>query len=409
MLEFLELEETVGRAWHRLVGDTSSWPRHPNHAVRLTEIKPQLAVCFRAFGGEGTLQIQNSRPKTSLHRLRLRQVVGLGEERCDHAYWDVSAVHLPAVVDMFDHTDLNRDLYFWLAAYIATAPTYVDMPQDAALADIARIELGRATAACVIEAFPGMQERYVRLSLAVLACRRRGKLPFVESEVERFVQTALSSPFDQPLADRVRPAFKGAPAGYLPMLPVPIWPDFKHLSNGGASNREDLPSEGDGPQTASRPSQEARRTKDADDRKRDPFILNRFEKILAMAEMVNVDRPTDDREDEDARASDELDEITLSETRERPKSKFHFDLDLSPEAVDPTRITGEFTYSEWNYRKRAYLEDHCRVVAGPAVEADDRIISSDQTVVRKVRRQFETLRPKKRNPTSAVGRRRAGR
>jgi nitric oxide reductase NorD protein len=27
--------------------------------------------------------------------------------------------------------------------------------------------------------------------------------------------------------------------------------------------------------------------------KRDPFILNRFEKILAMAEMVNVGRPSD--------------------------------------------------------------------------------------------------------------------
>ena len=87
------------------------------------------------------------------------------------------------------------------------------MPQDAALADIARIELSRATAACVIEAFPGMKERYVRLSLAILACRRRGKLPFVESEIERLVQAVLSSPLDQPLADSVRPAFRAAPVG----------------------------------------------------------------------------------------------------------------------------------------------------------------------------------------------------
>ncbi|MFB2606719.1 protein norD, partial [Rhizobium phaseoli] len=121
MLEFLELEETVGRAWHRLVGDTRSWPRHPQHAVKLADIRSQLSVCFRAFGGEPTLQIQKSRRQSSSHRLRFRQVVGLGEERSDHPTWDGSALHLPASIDIFDDERLNRDLYFWLAAYIAVA------------------------------------------------------------------------------------------------------------------------------------------------------------------------------------------------------------------------------------------------------------------------------------------------
>ncbi len=30
MLDFLELEETVGRAWHRLVGATGTYHRMPN-------------------------------------------------------------------------------------------------------------------------------------------------------------------------------------------------------------------------------------------------------------------------------------------------------------------------------------------------------------------------------------------
>src|SRR5690348_9773666 len=100
MLEFLELEETVGRAWHRLVGDTSSWPHHPAAAVHLAELRQQLAVCFRAFGGDATLQIQRARQKTSMHRLRLRQVIGLGEERSDHPTWDGTAIHLPAAIDL---------------------------------------------------------------------------------------------------------------------------------------------------------------------------------------------------------------------------------------------------------------------------------------------------------------------
>ena len=30
MLDFLELEETVGRAWHRLVGQAASYPSYPD-------------------------------------------------------------------------------------------------------------------------------------------------------------------------------------------------------------------------------------------------------------------------------------------------------------------------------------------------------------------------------------------
>ncbi len=394
MLEFLELEETVGRAWHRIVGDTSSWPRHPAHAVCLADLKSQLAVCFRAFGGGSTLQIQKSRQKTSLHRLRLRQVVGLGEERTDHPTWDGSAIHLPAVIDLFEDRSLNRELYFWLAAYVAVAPEPGRTTSDPALADIAGIEAGRRNSALVVAIFPGMRERYARLAHAILACRTRGKLPRVERRIEEFVRTALSFPLEYSLPGNSRPAIDTAPPGYLPMLSLPIWPDFAGKAECEPSDRDDLPSEGNNGK-ADRSPHEAKRKKDASDRKRDPFILNRFEKILAMAEMVNVDRPTDDREDEDSSAAEELDEITLSETKERPKSKFHFDLDLSPEAFDPSRIQAELTYPEWNFRKREYLQDHCRVVVAIASEEDEKPIATDQAVVRKVRRQFETLRPKR--------------
>ena len=43
MLDFLELEETVGRAWHRLVGGTASYPVHAEHAVSLAEIRSRIA------------------------------------------------------------------------------------------------------------------------------------------------------------------------------------------------------------------------------------------------------------------------------------------------------------------------------------------------------------------------------
>ncbi len=395
MLEFLELEETVGRAWHRFVGDTNSWPRHPDQSVRLADIRSQLAVCFRAFGGEATLQIQKSRQKTSSHRLRLRQVIGLGEERSDHPTWDNSAIHLPAVIEIFDDRELNHDLYFWLAAYVAIAVAPDRASSDPALRDIARIEAGRRNSRAVTEALPGMRSRYVRLSRALVSCRERGRLPSVEARIETFAMAALSVPIEHDLPHDARPEIKASPAGYLPMLPIPLWADFCGSADCRNSDRDDLPSDMSQRDAAEKPSHEAKRSKDADDRKRDPFILNRFEKILAMAEMVNVDRPSDDREDDDPSAADELDDITLSETKERPRSKFHFDLDLSPEAVDPSRIHGEFVYPEWNYRKQEYLPDHCRVVLGTAADAGQTAPASDQSIIRKVKKQFETLRPKR--------------
>ncbi|TGP37364.1 protein norD, partial [bacterium M00.F.Ca.ET.228.01.1.1] len=101
-----------------------------------------------------------------------------------------------------------------------------------------------------------------------------------------------------------------------------------------------------------------------DDRKEDrsPFILNRFEKILAMAEMVNVDRPADDSDDHDAKAAEDLDDMTLGERKGRPASRFRFDLDLPPEALDRTPLTAERTYPEWDFRSGTYLPDHCRVL-----------------------------------------------
>ena len=76
--------------------------------------------------------------------------------------------------------------------------------------------------------------------------------------------------------------------------------------------------------------------------RRDPFVLNRFEKILAMAEMVNVDRPSDDSEDEDAqKAADDLEEITLSRRSGKPASRLKFDLDLPPEALDASRLNAD--------------------------------------------------------------------
>ncbi|MDU1665232.1 MAG: VWA domain-containing protein, partial [Bradyrhizobium sp.] len=181
------------------------------------------------------------------------------------------------------------------------------------------------------------------------------------------------------------------------LLPCPLWGDCWSRA-AVAAGRDDEETQAPGEQASAPDTRKrfARREREEAPR-RDPFILNRFEKILAMAEMVNVDRPSDDTDDDDARkAADDLDELAISRRKGRPASKLKFDLDLPPEAIDAARLSSGRLYPEWNYRSGAYLPDHCRVVTGDAAETGDTWTpdAAMRRRIRSVRRRFETLRPR---------------
>ena len=396
MFEFLELEETVGKFWHRLVGSTSSLPRYPDHAATFDEVKPFLATCFRGFGGEATAQLGPAHARTSQHRLRLRQLVGLGEEKAAWASRDAGAVMLPPTVELFPDRNLNRDLYVWLAAYMATMPLVAVDAYDPLTADIQALNAARKGAARVLREFPGLASRYRALCAAMLAERGRGVLPPVERLVENRIVSMLSAGAGYPDVNPPSIFPRSAPPGYQRMLAVPLWPVY-------APRREVRSDEADDDSQTSAANAldgsgrfQAERETSRTTTDRSPFILNRFEKILAMAEMVNVDRPTDDKDDADKDAAKDLDEIRLGRRKERPSSKFRFDLDLPPEAVDSSSIEGETTYPEWNYRKGEYMPSYCRVVCGTAaVDVEDVTRSEEEkSLIRRVRKQFEILRPK---------------
>lgn len=398
MPAFLELEETVGRFWHRFAGDTRSWPRHAAAAVTLEEVGPVLAVCFRAFGGEATVQLVSAQARTSAHRLRLRQWIGLGEEKLAQPSRDPAAVRLPPVLDLLPLAELNRDLYVWLAAAMAVMPLAPIFEADPLRRDLAVLAHAERLTADVLAAFPGLALRHRRLCAALLAERRRGSLPRVEAEIEARVVALLMRGADLPDDACRAPLPQAAPAGYLPMLPVPLWPEPEIFAESPRRGDVDDPAATDGRQTEDGGRHAARRESTAKRQEdRAPFILNRFEKILSMAEMVDVDRPGDDGDEHDPAGADELDELTLGEKKGRPASRFRFDLDLPPEALDDGALVATLTYPEWDWRRGALMKDHCRVVAGPAPEAEVEATPSPATakLVRRVRRQFEMLRPRR--------------
>lgn len=394
MLDFLELEETVGRFWHKLVGETASLPHHPQAAVTLSAIAPTLAVCFRGFGGEPGVKIVPARGRAASHRLNLRQRVGLGEERLAQPLRTPDSLQLPAEIALFPEAELNRELYVWLAACMAAMAPRPAIESDPLRRDLALIAAAGRLVRDVLAAFPGLAPVYRRLSAATLAARRRSGLPTTEARVEALIRAQLCG---EAVDIQAASWPDKAPPGYLPALGVPLWP----LSSAATPTRTRRRDE-DQPPPASTPAQEqmksyaAGRDETAEEwRERSPFILNRFEKILAMSEMVAVDRPSDDSEEHDPEAADELDDMVLSERKGRPASRFRFDLDLPPEALDEAALAGPLTYPEWDFRSASYREDHCRVLATTARQelAPPAQDAATRALVRQVRRQFEALRP----------------
>ncbi|WP_460451085.1 nitric oxide reductase activation protein NorD [Alsobacter sp. SYSU BS001988] len=404
MLDFLELEETVGKAWHRLVGGAATYPRHPDAAVALADLRGPLAVMFRGFGGEPGVQLAGTAARKFGHRLGWRQRIGVGEERLEQPGRDDATLFLPETIALFPDAALNRSLYFWLAAWFSVAPVASIEETDPLRRDLVALRRARTATLATLAAFPGLAGDHARLCAAMAAARPVRPMPPREREVEAVVMAALGADAPPPGAvwDAVvhgGPLPSKAPAGYQPFLPCPLWGDawLREAAPGGKDADEAGTAAAHAPPETRK--RFAVREQTGEERgERDPLVLNRFEKILAMAEMINVDRPPDEDEDEDAeKAADDLDELTVGQRTGKPASKLKFDLDLPPEAVDDAPLTAELTYPEWDYRRAAYLPDHCRVLAWRASEQGETWEPDEATRrrIRQVRRQFEALRPRR--------------
>ncbi|MTW16014.1 VWA domain-containing protein [Rhodoplanes serenus] len=403
MLDFLELEETVGRAWHRLVGGAASYPSHPEAAATLAEMRGPLAVMFRGLGGAPGVQLAGAGARRSGHRLGWRQRIGLGEERLEQPGRDTATLFLPERIALYPDATLNRALYRWLAAWFATVPVVTLVETDPLRRDLRLLRRARETVAVTLGRFPGLAAPYQHLCVATAAARPVRSLPAIEREMERIVLALLG--IGDPPTGLLWSAVAGrgpidgvsAPVGYLPLLPCPLWGDAWARDAGTVRDQTDEAAEAGALAAPELRKRFAVRQDEDQNRKREPFALNRFEKILAIAEMVKVDRPTDEDEDDDAKkAADDLDEITVGERREKPATRLKFDLDLPPDAVDGTPLAADCLYPEWDYRRGAYWPDHCRVVAGPAAEEGEAWAADDdgRRRIRRVRRQFEALRPR---------------
>lgn len=406
MWEWLEIEEVTGRFWHRWASRSASWPSFPEAAVSLDSVRPVLGVFFRAAGGDPALGINPVAAEESAHRLNFRQWLGQSRERQVISRRDQENLLLPAELSVFPERALNRDLYFWLAAHAACLPV-VPSVEDPLHQDVLALHAALEGVDSALAQFPGLAPRYRRLAAALLPLRPQRSLPSAEQALEALIVAALAQGAGAAIPERWQslagePRFPPtAPRDYRPPLPVPLWATAFAVQPGGAGRPDAEPESTESAATSdpARPGRrKAQRRRQDQAEREDPLVFNRFEKLLSMAEMVNVNRLVDDEEDENAaRNAEQLEEITLSPHRQQAAAKLRLELDLPAAEATGAPLAARLSYPEWHYRERRYLQDHCVVLAG-VQECEGERWQPDLAMrrrIRQVRRQFEALQPRR--------------
>ena len=129
-------------------------------------------------------------------------------------------MHLPERINRYPTPDLNRELYFWLAAWFAFDRALDG--EDAVPPGLRHLFRGLATTARVLDRFPALSPRYERLCAEELA-QRRDALPALGNDARqpahqleaaiRFALGAGTPPRDAWLAGCVEEARRGTCPG----------------------------------------------------------------------------------------------------------------------------------------------------------------------------------------------------
>lgn len=408
LLDVIEVEEFVGHQWDKLIGDANSYPTFPEAAVALESVRGPLAVFFRGLGGEKGIEIAASKEETSEHRLSFRQKLGMAREKTMRPTLDGQTLMLPHTLAVFPDKGLNRALYFWLSAYFAGADEEVPQaPTDALLRDLVFLRQAYDRQQRTLSHFPGMVPIWQKLSQGIKGMRPKRPLPKQEQALEYVVDHLLGGERPtQPDALRYLAYVQhggAVPAlapvkSYRPILPVPLWGEVIALEMGAGNKGQEDRSSQSSAQKADQKKQRAQRRQLDQANRDDGFFLHIYDKIMSVADMLNVNRNTqDDEEDEAIKTADDLDRITVSQHDQKAATKIKMDLDLPADEVETDRLIAERLVPEWHYRKQTYLPDHCAVEVRTASEEGEDWTPDAPTKrrIRRVKRQFEALQSKR--------------
>ena len=404
LLGLLEPEEFVGKLWHRATASAVR-PRFPEAASTLEERAAAVGVLFRGLGGPPAHAIAASGARGA------GEIAQAGANGCPArrpslvSRRDSQALYLPAVVDLWPDVADNRALHLWLAAFFVHLP--LRPPRAPSVHSGHRLPARRGRAR-QNERWPRPRDFALTPACAKRSCPRGSarRLPPAEAAVERAVRALLTRGRARIRARvRIGASSVAPPRAYRPFAPVPLWGEAIDTAPGKApaeARAEPPASSAQGGGVA----RKARRENQDQTQRQDYMALNRFEKMLTLAQSMNLARPVEDDDEEGAKhAAENSDEIVLSPHREAAATRLKLELELSPAAAPDGGPAAEgLRYPEWDWRRRAYRKDACRVVVTPLRSADAEWTPSPEALrrVRRVHRQFEAFRPRRKQARAQV-------
>ncbi len=369
------MEEQVGIAWHKLINHLTA-RNHPEAVVELSGITRDAALLFRALGGEAGLAVQaGAATRHGAKRSLLDRLAGRAS-KADLAWVDHEALRLPAFIDAYPATALNRDLYFWLAALCAVDPE----PNQAWLIR------NQAAVLAITHTYPGLAARYHRLVEAEIARRPDPRqLPPDEAQQEQAIRNALLQPGST----------LSLPPTRYPPHPVLLWlrPDQATAAPGRSH-----PSPEQSSQTASTlQSDQKRRVAQHEElpARQGGLLLFRPESIFSWTEYAKVEHETQDNEDQNlAHAADDLDVISIARDHKSIARKLRMSLDLSAAEHNTRPLSGNSMQPEWDYRTHSLNPNQCRIHHIPMTDASPcalpEYLKRDK---QRMQRQFSALQP----------------
>jgi nitric oxide reductase NorD protein len=381
------MEERVGELWHKMITRIAD-KRHPHAVVSLAEVSNTLAIYFRALGGDGGLQIEAAdATATPGYRNWLQRLAGT-DTRIQLAWRDERALKLPPAIACFDQSELNRDMYFWLAALGACS-------DDDAHNNADWFYRNQQLTLRVLQRFPGLVAHYQHLVTQHLLQRPAVEsLPADQAAAEQAVRQALLDPG----------CLQQLPASNRPVQTVPLWlhPDppspapIAAAANPADSSASDQQHKENLRELDDIGRRQAEHVDEAEENR--GLVTVRMENIFTMGEFVNVDRGSEEEDDVDRaeNVARDLDKLSISRNGKAAKASLRFDLDLPSASADDAVLDDGMRLPEWDWKKQALLPDRCRVVIMRADQAEPCALPAHLSrTARKMRSQFQALAPAK--------------
>src|SRR5690554_168157 len=373
----VEVEEWVGGIWHRFITRRAS-PEFPEARVELADMQRSLAVLFRALGGASGVELAAASARELLLRRSLLQQVAGTCQQAPVAWCDPGNLRLPASLAVYPDTDLNRELYRWLALLAAHAGPMRHWGRD-----------NQRWTVELLEQYPAMRRRYQRLVEALLPLRPHPEqLPADEAELEWALRRALLKPG----------SVQNFPRSERAPWPLPLWlyPAQRLDDPQSASMEDGEEEEGGGLKPPSEQGKAPRKRAERveENTGKGGLLLFRLENLFSWSEHVDLDRCGDDTEDLDAaRVAEDLDHLSVSRKRSSKGGGLKLDLDLPAAENDDVPFGEGIRLPEWDYRKQALVEDYVLLQPMLPRDAEPRGLPLHLApLARRLRRQFENLR-----------------